>query len=490
MAAFADIASSFFRKPDFNNDGAADYLWRNDQSGDVAFWLGAGASTGARSTLAFPVGREWSMETADFDGNGTSDVFLRNSSTGENRVWLMNGTTVTSFVTLVTVPVGGAAGWNYAFGDFNGDRRTDLLWRNNTTGDTALWLEVASGGSGPVFNVPVTWTVDVADFNGDGRTDLFWRNVNQPTTAATYGQNAIWIMNGRTVVTSPIISQTPAGFDYDFGDFNGDGRTDFYWRNTSTDANLTGRNYIWIMNGTVKVDDREITRLSNSWDYDLADFNGDNRTDFVWRNVTNGADSIYGLPSGFTSLWLMNGATVAETSGGAAEVVPLTWIYEFGDFNGDNRTDFLWRQSVPNGTTANGDGLTQIWLVNGVTLTKGNLPQLSTYRSTTDGDWNFVIRDFNGDGRSDIFWRNTDVNDQSDRAKQGVYVMNGTTITNLTNTTTAGAIAYFTSNPIPGGQAIVPVGDPNSTPVRYRWYLEDPELGNLGESDIRPGDDN
>ncbi len=488
--------AKFFKQPDFNGDGKADYLWRNAATGEADVWLANGAGLLGTGVLTL-TGRssDWTMETADFNGDGKSDIFSHNNVTGENVIWLMNGTSGTAQINLVSVPTT-PNGWNFTFGDFNGDKKTDFFWRNNTTGETSIWLSTGdpTPGNGVIYQtaitIPTTWTVDLADFNGDGKTDLFWRNTNQATTSATYGQNAIWIMNGATPVSQPILDQIiPAGWNFNFADFNGDGKTDIFWRynGNAPGANPAqdGLDYIWLMNGTSKISDTQIITVSSAWNYDLADFNGDGKTDFFWR--ASRADTVTNLPEGTTAIWLMNGAQVVTSP--ILDVVPTTWQYELGDFNGDGKTDFFWRNSVPNGTVANGDGLNQIWLMDGTGVTKANLPQLSTYNSTTDGDWNFFIRDLNGDGKTDIFWRNTDTNDQTNGALNGVWLMDGGNITNIatgSNSTTAQVITYFNTNTVPGGQATVPIGDRNNAPVPFRWYLADPDLTNLFGSAIEP----
>ncbi len=67
--------------------------------------------------------------------------------------------------------------------DFNGDGRSDILWRHDD-GLTIDWLGQANGGfadnySNSVINIPTEWQVDgLGDFNGDGRDDILWRHDN------------------------------------------------------------------------------------------------------------------------------------------------------------------------------------------------------------------------------------------------------------------------------------------------------------------------
>ena len=90
-----------------------------------------------------------------------------------------------------------------AIADFNGDGKADILWRNTTTGETAIWFingtTVTSTAS--VGTVPTTWSiVATGDFNGDGKADIVWRD--------TSGNVAIWLMNGATVSADRQLSAT------------------------------------------------------------------------------------------------------------------------------------------------------------------------------------------------------------------------------------------------------------------------------------------
>ncbi len=75
--------------------------------------------------------------TADFNGDGKSDVVWRQSSTGAVVVWLMNGSEIETN-SLVATP---GLEWQIAtVGDFNGDGKSDVVWRQSSTGAVVVWL--------------------------------------------------------------------------------------------------------------------------------------------------------------------------------------------------------------------------------------------------------------------------------------------------------------------------------------------------------------
>ena len=78
--------------------------------------------------------------------------------------------------------------------DFNSDGKSDILWRNTSTGENAIWLMNGLTESGSfIKSIPDTnWkAVGTGDFNSDGKSDILWRNTST-------GENVIWLMNGLT----------------------------------------------------------------------------------------------------------------------------------------------------------------------------------------------------------------------------------------------------------------------------------------------------
>ena len=82
-------------------------------------------------------------------------------------------------------------------GDFNGDTKPDILWRNTATGANAVWymdgvnlIGIADLPALPSLSYAL---VGVGDFNGDSKPDILWRNTGT-------GANAVWYMDGVNLV--------------------------------------------------------------------------------------------------------------------------------------------------------------------------------------------------------------------------------------------------------------------------------------------------
>ncbi|MBN1917717.1 MAG: FG-GAP repeat protein [Verrucomicrobia bacterium] len=221
---------------DFDGDNGDDVLWHSMTTGQVAAWMIRGLAIGKAGVITtVNPDSGWVIEgVGDFDGDGRSDVLWRNTTTGQVAAWLLRDLRIRRAG--VVAAVDPASGWAIrAVGDFNGDGKADVLWRNTATGDVAIWRldGITFKGGFLVRRVdPASgWTIQgAADFSGDGKCDILWRNVGT-------GGVAVWLMNGPCLVRGAVVATVdPAGgwTIQGTGDFDEDGRADIAWLNTST----------------------------------------------------------------------------------------------------------------------------------------------------------------------------------------------------------------------------------------------------------------
>lgn len=117
-------------------------------------------------------------------------------------------------------------------GDFNGDGRDEILWRNDV-GVVTNWLGQANGGflgnhANSATGVPLDWqVVGTGDFNGDGRDDNLWRNQAGVVTDWLGQSNGGFAGNHSNAAVGVALEWVVVLT----GDFNGDGRDDILWRN-------------------------------------------------------------------------------------------------------------------------------------------------------------------------------------------------------------------------------------------------------------------
>jgi hypothetical protein len=268
--------------------------------------------------------------------------------------------------------------------------------------------------------------VSTHDFNGDGKSDVLWRD--------TSNNIGMWLMNGTTISQSQVLGNVAAWTAVAQRDLNSDGNADVLYRDAS------GNVGVWLMNGTNVLSTNSLGNVPINWSVvGTGNFNGDSYGDVLWRDTSGnlgiwfmngtsvaqtamvgnvpmawsvaGADSKgdifwYNSSTGDVGMWVMNGANVVQTVDFGA--VPANWkIAGIGDFDGNGSTDILWRDT---------SGNLGVWLLNGTqimsTAVIGNVPS----------SWSVALTgDYNGDGKSDILWIDNTGN-------VGAWFMNGATV--------------------------------------------------------------
>ena len=267
---------------------------------------------------------------SDFNGDGRDDVLWRHRQNDSYTDWLATptgGFTNNSAAFFRVVPEDSTV---VGTGDFNGDGRDDILWRNEN-GTVSDWLGNPIGGfdvnQASVVHAPTNWfVVGVSDFNDDGYDDILWRN-----TVGTIG-NWLGTASGGFAYNQAA-GLTPVASDWNVvgtGDFNGDGYGDILWRN---DNGALG-NWLGNADGGYMINDAGVIHVPTDWTVvGTGDFDGDGYDDILWRQAGGAiGDWLGNVDGGYT----INQASVIQVS--------TDWrVVATGDYDGDGNDDILWR---------------------------------------------------------------------------------------------------------------------------------------------------
>jgi Protein of unknown function (DUF1566)/FG-GAP-like repeat/FG-GAP repeat len=305
----ADLATQHVRAmADFNGDGRADVLW---QTGTGATYISTMLEATARCpTVSLGTRTDTIMGTGDFNGDGKADIVWRNMSTGAVRISLIgvagagapsNVVGIESELSVGVTPIALNVKLE-GIGDFDGNGRADMLWRNQSTGRSVLSYHDATGAVtswpqvSPFIDPVSTVAFAVGDFNGDGMSDIVWRNL------AT-GNVVLSLMNGN-VATWRGITAAPIALSVAIeavGDFDNNGRADILWRNRST-----GRSVMSYHNADGGVASwpvvSEFINPANTSAVAVGDTDGDGKTDILWRNLSTG-NSVLSKMDGSLPAW-------------------------------------------------------------------------------------------------------------------------------------------------------------------------------------------
>jgi kumamolisin len=266
-------------------------------------------------------------------------------------------------------------------GDFNGDGKQDILWRNTQTGDVDIWFMNGATvvSQAHVATVGLDWKiVGTADFNADGQSDILWQNTID-------GSFVIWIMHGSSHSDYEFPSQGSQWSITGAADLDHSGFADILWRNTVSGElvawkSAPGLNFSRFYIGTAGLD----------WSLmGAADLQGNGQSALIWRNQN----------SGEVVAWQLSGGAINAES--VLGVAALDWtIAGFGDFNGDGHQDILWQSTS--------DGSVAAWYMNGFAVSAAWINQ-----GSISGDWQIrATPDVVGNRLNSILWSNINTGEQ------------------------------------------------------------------------------
>lgn len=158
-------------------------------------------------------------------------------------------------------------------------------------------------------------------------------------------------------------------------DFNGDGASDVMWRNSTN-----GLNSVWL--SANRNTPQAVAQVANlAWRaVGTGDFNGDGSSDVLWRNGSSGQNSV----------WLSGDSARYQAVSSVAQAWNVAGV---GDFNGDGVSDVMWR--------SNTDGRNSVWL-------SANRNTPVSVSAVASADWKVAaVGDYDSDGTADLLWRNS-----------------------------------------------------------------------------------
>ena len=119
----------YFVATDYNNLGL-----ESGPSNEVSV-VARFTSTNPSGSPTYPVLTNFISHSGDFNGDGKENVLWRNAQTGDIRIWYMDGATIAADDYVGTVSLD----WKIvAIADFNGEGFSDILWENTVDGSLAI----------------------------------------------------------------------------------------------------------------------------------------------------------------------------------------------------------------------------------------------------------------------------------------------------------------------------------------------------------------
>jgi hypothetical protein len=289
----------------------------------------------------------------------------------------------------------------YLSGDFNGDRKTDLVHIVNNN-YLHVWLSNGNGtfdikqrfptSDGYAMKNEANYKFLVGDTDGDGKEDLIHIVNNNYLHVWLSNGDGTFTIKQRFPATDGYAMKNEANFMFLTADVNGDKKTDL--------VHIVNNNYlhVWLSNGdgtfTIKqrfpATDGYAMKNEANFMFLTADVNGDKKTDLV--HIVN---------NNYLHVWLSNGDgtfTIKQrfpATDGYAMKNEANYKFLVGDTDGDGKEDLV---HIVN------NNYLHVWLSNGDgTFTiKQRFPATDGYAMRNTGNFKFIIGKFDNNNRWDM----------------------------------------------------------------------------------------
>ena len=168
----------------------------------------------------------------DFNGDRISDVLFRDPTNGDLGFYELSATFRGEFQGWHDIASSSTEYSAVGAGDFNGDRVVDVLMRDQASGDIGFY-EMGDGGTWQgwhhiTYSSTAYSVVGTGDFNGDGVSDILPRNSNNGDLGF-YQLNSDGSLQGWHDIGASSTDYSVVGTD----DLNNDGVSDVLFRNSS-----------------------------------------------------------------------------------------------------------------------------------------------------------------------------------------------------------------------------------------------------------------
>lgn len=328
--------------------------------------------------------------------------------------------------------------------NLNGDDKEDALFLTSAGGNTSYTVQISNGNGfvpGFMFNLPTGANIIFADIDGDKIPEgIAYYSPTNSLYIVNFKTKLCQVKNASTSVIDPIYSTGTSGtfniiqtIDYD-----GDGVQELLveinskWRvlkvgQYNPNANQGASNFILTVLAT---DDIFALPTTGAYSYEnmFADFNGDGLTDNLTRATTPNIQFPNSVPNSFFLRYNKNKYDATNSSFYKYPTTPMAGIIPgrndidrkmlLADMNNDGKTDII---TLIRSLTYNEIGIfvsyapdfgnrIHVGEIDGTTFPDAinyNYYTGQAYPSNGNDNAEFALGDFDGDGYTDIMFKNT-----------------------------------------------------------------------------------